>query len=263
MDAVFRLSEATGNDRLVLLAIADEANDDGCNAYPGIPLIAAKVRLPERTVRRCLDRLDELGELHRIQPEKRGRGHFTRYEVLVGKEDTLSSTKGGHKGAEGGQKEAEKGRKVDTPPPLTSADAEYPGPLPETQDPERKEPTQALALVSAETDASLGFEAFWEVYPKRNGKKVGRRICEQQWARLSLADRRAAWRGAVHYADSVDRGLTIAKDPERFLKHRVWEDWQEPAPGGVEVLQPATTRRPSVVERSFHNIARGPKHGIR
>ncbi len=81
----------------------------------------------------------------------------------------------------------------------------------------------------AGADPLLGFDKFWGVYPKRNGKRLARGLCEAKWKTLSLDDRHAAYRGAVNYAAAIDAGLTLAKDPIRFLKGRVWEDWQEPA----------------------------------
>lgn len=87
MADVFEFSEATGNDRLVLLAIADEVNDDGAGGYPGIDRLAAKARIPRRTVMRCIERLEQLGELAVTRPETRGRGHYNRYRVLVDNPD--------------------------------------------------------------------------------------------------------------------------------------------------------------------------------
>lgn len=81
---VFEHSESRGNDRLVLLVIADEADDDGSNAYPGIERIALKARLPVRTVMRCVERLETEGALLVQRPEKPGRGRFNRYVVVMG-----------------------------------------------------------------------------------------------------------------------------------------------------------------------------------
>jgi len=103
MAAVFDKSEATANDRLVLLAIADEADDDGSNAYPSIDRLGHKVRLPKRTVRRCIDRLEALGELEVIRPVSQGRGHYNRY-VVHAKGDTLTPFPVAEKGAERGGK---------------------------------------------------------------------------------------------------------------------------------------------------------------
>lgn len=88
---VYEHSESTGNDRLILLAIADEANDDGTNAYPSVDLIAHKARVNKRTTLRCIERLEEAGELIVHRPEVRGRGRFNTYVVLMGRNgDTLS-----------------------------------------------------------------------------------------------------------------------------------------------------------------------------
>ena len=64
MQQVFERSASKGNDRLVLLALADEANDEGTNAWPSINTIAFKAGgIDERTARRCIRNLEELGEL--------------------------------------------------------------------------------------------------------------------------------------------------------------------------------------------------------
>lgn len=83
MNWVFKHSEARGNDRLVLIALADEADDDGTNAYPSIDRLASKTRIPKRTVMRCLVRLEELEELEVHRPETRGRGKFNTYVVVM------------------------------------------------------------------------------------------------------------------------------------------------------------------------------------
>lgn len=60
---VWEHSEAEDTDRLVLLAIADAADADGNNAWPALDKIAKFVRKSERTVRRSIRSLEELGEL--------------------------------------------------------------------------------------------------------------------------------------------------------------------------------------------------------
>lgn len=87
---VFESSEATGNDRLLLLAIADESDDDGTGAYPSMDRLAAKVRLPKRTVMRCVERLEAIGELEVERPAQKGRGRFNRYRIVMKKGDTLT-----------------------------------------------------------------------------------------------------------------------------------------------------------------------------
>lgn len=79
-------SEAKGNDRLVLLCIADEANDEGADAFPSVDLIALKARVNRSTVLRCLARLEGGGQLLVKRPETRGRGAFNRYVVTMGRD---------------------------------------------------------------------------------------------------------------------------------------------------------------------------------
>jgi hypothetical protein len=75
----------------------------------------------------------------------------------------------------------------------------------------------------------IGFDHFWATYPRRHGRILGRGLCEKRWRKLSLEDKRAAYRGARNYATDVVAGLTIAKDPDRWLRDRLWTDWLEVA----------------------------------
>jgi Helix-turn-helix domain len=79
---VWKHSRAKGSDRLVLLAIADNANDDGGNAFPGHKALMEKTLLPRSTVYDCIERLVQLGELERAE-HGGGRGKRTVYRVLM------------------------------------------------------------------------------------------------------------------------------------------------------------------------------------
>ncbi|MBM0234635.1 helix-turn-helix domain-containing protein [Micromonospora sp. STR1_7] len=63
MTWVWDHSPVGGTERLVLLAIADFAADDGSNAWPSLGTLARKARLDERTVRRIIRRLQDGGHL--------------------------------------------------------------------------------------------------------------------------------------------------------------------------------------------------------
>ena len=82
---VWENSKASGNDLLVLLAIADEANDEGKNAFPSVRRIARKARCHTETVSECTKRLEALGELVVERPEKQGRGRYNRYTLIMAK----------------------------------------------------------------------------------------------------------------------------------------------------------------------------------
>lgn len=63
MSAVWEHSRMKGAPLLLLLAIADHANDKGHDAYPSIETLRRKVRMGERSVRRIVRLLEEEGEL--------------------------------------------------------------------------------------------------------------------------------------------------------------------------------------------------------
>lgn len=75
MDRVWELSQSKGAARLVLLALADWADDDGY-CYPSLSAIVRKTQLTRPGVLQILRRLKELGEV-----EVTVRGHDTRDKV--------------------------------------------------------------------------------------------------------------------------------------------------------------------------------------
>lgn len=84
------------------------------------------------------------------------------------------------------------------------------------------------------------FDAFWSLYPRRHGKRVGKAEAERAWAKLTAADHRLIMAAVVHYAAACVGGVTLAKDAERWLaKRELWaETWQTPA-----VPERGTTRK--------------------
>lgn len=83
--AVFDHSESQLATRLVALALADHAHDDGSNAYPSVDTIARKARVNERTVRRGLRWLERQLEIMATGRTKNGTTvyHFTIVEPLA------------------------------------------------------------------------------------------------------------------------------------------------------------------------------------
>lgn len=63
MSWVFERSRSKKNARLLLLAIADCANDEGRQAYPSMPKLQQKTGLSERSVTNLVAELEKLGEL--------------------------------------------------------------------------------------------------------------------------------------------------------------------------------------------------------
>ncbi|WP_322754382.1 helix-turn-helix domain-containing protein [Frankia sp. Cas3] len=81
MTWVWGASATAGNERLVLLAIADTADDDGGNAWPSVATLARKTRLDARTVQRVIRRLAAGG--HLLIETAAGRGGANMYTVVM------------------------------------------------------------------------------------------------------------------------------------------------------------------------------------
>lgn len=74
-----------------------------------------------------------------------------------------------------------------------------------------------------------GFEDFWNLYPRRNGKRLSKNKAAAKWRALKPDEKEAATRGAKFYALACDSGVTIAADCFRWLRDKSFQDWQEPA----------------------------------
>jgi hypothetical protein len=91
MSWVWEHSRAEGTDRLVLLAIADSASDDGNNAWPSISTLADKAKVSPRTVQRSIRALQLLGEI--TMSPNAGRHGTNVYQVhMVRHADTPSNS---------------------------------------------------------------------------------------------------------------------------------------------------------------------------
>jgi len=86
MTRVWKNSTQSGGKLLLLLAIADFANDDGM-AFPGIDTLAKKTRQSRRTVQRQLSDLEDKGEIA-LEPGT-GRSNTNTYWVLTGLDPDL------------------------------------------------------------------------------------------------------------------------------------------------------------------------------
>lgn len=85
---VWRYAQAGGTALIVLLAIADHADDDGV-AWPSIATLAGKARLDGRTVQRIIRRLVDVGALELLEATAGGRRSNT-YRLIMALPTTSS-----------------------------------------------------------------------------------------------------------------------------------------------------------------------------
>lgn len=81
MTRVWDNSKLKGSALLLLVALADNADDDGI-CWPGINFLAGKIRMSARQVKRLLDMAERRGEI--FQRIGNGRGNKTLYFVTAG-----------------------------------------------------------------------------------------------------------------------------------------------------------------------------------
>lgn len=74
-------SKSRGADRLVLLVIAEHANDNGANAYPSLTRIAKRANMDKRTAQRSIRALVASGELK--VSDSTGPQGVHRYRVVM------------------------------------------------------------------------------------------------------------------------------------------------------------------------------------
>ena len=93
MSTVWEHSQHSGNNLLILLALADHANDDGL-CWPSIPSLAKKARISERQAKRIIQSLVDSGEIEIIKRGD-GRGHSTLYllkgDIIVSPFNSINS----------------------------------------------------------------------------------------------------------------------------------------------------------------------------
>lgn len=82
-------------------------------------------------------------------------------------------------------------------------------------------------------------KGFWEPYPKRNGKRIGKEAAYKKYLEVKKEDRELLHQAVKNYANSkmVKKGIGI-KDPKRFITNRdnpeYWREWIEPEEPQVE-----------------------------
>lgn len=82
MDAVWKHSEATGNALLALLAISDNANDDGF-AFPSYEHVASKIRMSKRQTQRIVSKLLDTDELSLVTSGSFGQSNVYAVQVAT------------------------------------------------------------------------------------------------------------------------------------------------------------------------------------
>jgi hypothetical protein len=83
MSAVWQAKLTGPVEKIVLLALADHASDDGGNIYPSVPTLAEKCNVTDRHVRRVIKRMIANGVLVHDGHVKVSHGWVNRYRISL------------------------------------------------------------------------------------------------------------------------------------------------------------------------------------
>lgn len=195
MSAVWKHSKAKGGDLLVLLAIADFADDDGV-AYPAVGTLGKKSRMSGRNVQFALKRLQKRDELSLSYGQGPRGTNLYRVKCFQGE-----NSSGMKNSAGGGEKSCMRGVK-----PASSNPSEE-------------------TVMNHHRSTGGAFDLFWTQYPRKKAKQRAKRA----WTKLKPNEQ---LQGRI--LDALERAKTSAdwtKDagayipyPATWLNDGGWED---------------------------------------
>jgi hypothetical protein len=196
-------------EKMVLLVIADHANDEGTEAWPSQATIANKASVSVRTVQRAVNSLVSGGFLRlekhaggsaNCREDRRPHRYTMILSALRGDATTTRTLRGDGDNADGATITPTTGR-LSSPKNL---------PL----EPSLETP---VAVVVANSE----FAIFWGVYPT----KVGKQAAMKAWDRaIQNADSATIVEGARRYADDPNRHPSYTAHPSTWLNAGRWAD---------------------------------------
>ncbi len=224
MARVWAQSQRKDGELLVMLALADFANDAG-KSWPSIPILGAKARLTERQTRRVLIKLEEAGEIRRVKSNG-GRNRRNHYFI------TLSENPDKITGKELQGKNYPELEGIKTLTPVSGAlnhhrTVNKSGAKAPEFSPSRRE--RKLTRRRDPDPAQLeAFARFYSAYPRH----VDREAAQKAWLRLSPSPelQTLIMAAVARYAAEKDgTEQRFIKYPAAWLNGKRWED--EPAGG--------------------------------
>lgn len=196
MADIFALDDMGPTQRLILLALADHADDSG-RCYPSIERLCARTGLKPRSVQTNIRALVEAGYL--CIEERAGPRGCNVFHVTVSPPQEMH-------------------------PRIKCAPQEMPEtPHITAKDPAADAPEPSKNHQETPTNAQEAqFEDFWGRCPQRKQK----RKALTEWRKLTAGDRAAALEAVVAWYEHFKKEHKDATllYPERFLKNRRWED---------------------------------------
>ncbi len=201
MSDVWRTNLPT-TEKMVLLVIADHANDEGTQSYPSQATIAEKASISIRTVQRCVNTLVLEGYIRMFKHSggsancrEDRRPHLYQININKLRGDTVTGRQDDADGAT-----------------LTTSTGRHSRPKNHPLEP------------SIETPSS--FDDFWNVYPRKVGKQAAMKAYLKA---MQIAKSEEIIAGAIRYANDPNRVDAFTAHPTTWLNAGRWNDPALPA----------------------------------
>jgi DNA-binding transcriptional ArsR family regulator len=209
MTTVWRSSIGPATKRLVLLALADSANDEG-SCFLLISTLARKSGAGESSVQRVLKELEDEGLLKREFRRNRSTIFYLDVDAIEGSQIETPAVGGvSNRDLQGSQIEV-KGSQIETHNRVLEPKEE-----PKDHDAVASKPKKTRTVV----DYSDDFEAAWKAY----GLKGAKRTAWAEWARAIQRTTVETILAAIPPYLAAHPDAKFRKDFERWLKGDVWE----------------------------------------
>ena len=241
---LWRNSTAKGSELLLLLAIADWADDNG-KAWPSVDTLSQKTRLSKRQTQSIVRQL-EADKLLITHPNQ-GPNGVNIYQIIMGGEKIAPV----QSGVEGGAVQRTEGVKPTAP--NTSIDTSENTLSFSSSDEGTNDGAKTPSMVQKEYDQAV-FDRFWSVYPRKVAKGDARKAFNkviktvplhvlidsvekhkksEQWKDPKFIPHPATWLNGERWEDDVTKpvaqggGQVVRKaDPEASQK--AWDDIMRP-----------------------------------
>jgi hypothetical protein len=191
---------------------------------------ADALRTTPSTIRNRLLKLEKLGMVN-TQPDT----HFTRvtvckwgdYQALIDDVRTGNLTPKGHpnfrcnsKGEGGladpvvGDEDTTKNKCQETRNKTTSKA--------KTKAKAHRTKAKAYRTKGKNTKYTSEFDKFWNTYPPRRGRRVGKKVAYRYWKKIPVEEQGSVIEAAGRYAAEIG---DYAKDAQRWLRDEIWRDY--------------------------------------
>jgi hypothetical protein len=187
-------------EKMVLLVIADHANDEGTQSYPSQATMAKKASVSIRTIQRAVNALCAQGYIRMFKHSGGSadcrddrRPHLYQINIEKLRGDNMSGRQA-----------------VVNEATLTTTTGRLSRPMNHPNDPSKKHPE---------------FDAFWKIYPR----KVAKAAALKAWIKaVQLVAPEIIIEGATRYANDPNRHPSYTAHPATWLNAERWGD--EPLP---------------------------------